>query len=46
MSNWEAFLVGAEPNKDLAVLKIKAPSNVISPIKVGTSDHLKVGHLS
>jgi len=43
MSNWEAEVVGIEPNKDLAVLRIKAPAKVISPIKVGTSDDLKVG---
>ena len=43
MSNWEAELVGAEPNKDLAVLKINAPSSVLTPIKVGTSNDLKVG---
>jgi len=43
MTNWEAEVLGAEPNKDLAVLKIKAPARVLSPIKVGDSDGLRVG---
>ena len=43
MSSWEAEVLGAEPNKDLAVLKIKAPARVLTPIKVGFSDDLKVG---
>lgn len=43
MSNWEAEILGAEPNKDLAVLRIKAPARVLSPIKVGDSQSLKVG---
>lgn len=43
MSSWDAELVGVEKNKDLAVLRIKAPSSVLSPIKVGNSSLLKVG---
>jgi len=43
MSSWDAQVIGIEPNKDLAVLKIQAPSKVISPIKVGNSSELKVG---
>ena len=43
MTNWEAEVLGQEPNKDLAVLRIKAPSRVLSPIKVGESDGLRVG---
>jgi S1-C subfamily serine protease len=43
MTNWEAEVLGAEPNKDLAVLKIKAPGRVLAPIKVGESDGLRVG---
>lgn len=43
MTSWEAEVIGSEPNKDLAVLKIKAPARVLTPIKVGESDGLKVG---
>ena len=43
MSSWDAELVGVEPNKDLAVLRIKAPSSILTPIKVGSSSVLKVG---
>lgn len=43
MSTWDAEIIGAEPNKDLAVIKIKAPARVLNPIKVGQSEGLKVG---
>ena len=43
MSSWDAELIGVEPNKDLAVLRIKAPASVLTPIKVGNSSVLKVG---
>lgn len=39
---FEAKLVGAEPSKDLAVLKIIPPEG-IDPIPIGTSHDLKVG---
>lgn len=42
-STWDAELVGAEPNKDLAILKIKAPASALTPIPVGSSHDLKVG---
>lgn len=42
-SNWVAELVGIEPNKDLAVLKINAEGKKLNPIKVGSSTKLKVG---
>ena len=42
-STWSASLVGYAPEKDLAVLKIDAPDNIIKPISVGTSDDLLVG---
>jgi len=40
---WNAELVGAAPDKDLAVLKIDAPKNALVPIDVGTSSQLRVG---
>jgi len=42
-STWRAQLVGAEPDKDLAVLKIDAPKNLLPPIPIGTSSDLQVG---
>jgi len=42
-STWEARLVGAAPEKDLAVLHIDAPKSVLSPIKRGHSGDLRVG---
>ena len=42
-SSWEAHLVGVEPDKDLAVLKIDAPPEQLPAIPVGQSENLKVG---
>jgi S1-C subfamily serine protease len=42
-STWKAKLVGVEPDKDLAVLKIEAPKELLRPIIVGTSFGLEVG---
>ncbi len=42
-SQWEASFVGAAEDKDLAVLKIDAPSARLKPIAVGTSSDLQVG---
>ncbi len=42
-STWDARLVGAAPDYDLAVLKIDAPAEKLRPIPVGTSFDLKVG---
>jgi S1-C subfamily serine protease len=42
-STWDAKLVGFEPDKDLAVLKIDTPKELLSPITVGTSSDLVVG---
>ncbi|MBP6398238.1 MAG: trypsin-like peptidase domain-containing protein, partial [Saprospiraceae bacterium] len=40
---YDAEIVGVAPEKDLAVLKIKAPASSLKPLPVGTSHDLKVG---
>ena len=42
-TSWDAEVVGIEPNKDIAVLKIKAPTDKLRPIPVGISSKLRVG---
>jgi S1-C subfamily serine protease len=42
-STWDAKLVGAAPEKDLAVLKIDAPAGKLTPLPLGSSETLKVG---
>ena len=42
-SAWQAQLVGVEPDKEIAVLKINAPKHLLPPIPVGTSNDLQVG---
>ncbi len=42
-SNWKATVVGTEPDRDLAVLRISAPPEKLPPILVGTSRGLQVG---
>jgi S1-C subfamily serine protease len=42
-STWDAKLVGAAPEKDLAVLKIAAPAAKLTPLPLGSSETLKVG---
>lgn len=42
-SGWSAKLVGAAPDKDLAVLKIDAPGTRLHPITLGQSKDLEVG---
>ena len=42
-SSWSAKLVGYEPNKDLAVLKIDAPTDRLRKIDIGSSSDLQVG---
>jgi S1-C subfamily serine protease len=42
-STWKAALVGAFPDRDLAVLRIDAPREKIKPLNVGTSKDLQVG---
>jgi S1-C subfamily serine protease len=45
-STWPATLVGAEPDKDLAVLRLNVPNSrlrQLAPIAVGESHNLRVG---
>jgi S1-C subfamily serine protease len=42
-SEWDARVVGAAPEKDLAVLKIRAPRERLTPLVTGTSRTLLVG---
>ncbi|KAH7288599.1 hypothetical protein KP509_31G033300 [Ceratopteris richardii] len=41
--SYDASLVGADKTKDLAVLKITAPTEYLRPVVVGQSSKLKVG---
>ncbi|KAI3726094.1 hypothetical protein L1987_65891 [Smallanthus sonchifolius] len=41
--NFEGTLVGADRSKDLAVLKVEAPADLLRPMKVGQSSFLRVG---
>lgn len=42
-SSFRAELVGAAPDRDLAVLRIKAPESKLSPIAMGSSRDVQVG---
>lgn len=42
-TTWDAALVGGAPEKDIAVLKIEAPTEGLIPIPVGSSERLRVG---
>ncbi len=42
-STWKAMVVGAAPDKDIAVLSISAPPEKLKPIVIGESANLKVG---
>ncbi|OVA09015.1 PDZ domain [Macleaya cordata] len=41
--NFEGKLIGADRDKDLAVLKVEASEDLLKPIKVGQSSALRVG---
>ncbi|CAI9283202.1 unnamed protein product [Lactuca saligna] len=41
--NFEAKLIGADRSKDLAVLQVEAPRDLLRPMKIGQSSFLKVG---
>lgn len=42
-STWKGVVVGTAPDRDIAVLKISAPSEKLRPIPVGESHDLRVG---
>lgn len=42
-STWKGVLVGAAPDKDIAVLQIAAPAAQLKPIPIGDSATLQVG---
>jgi S1-C subfamily serine protease len=42
-SVWKAQRVGVNPDKDIAVLKIDAPANLMPAIPIGQSSNLQVG---
>lgn len=42
-STWEAVVIGQAPDKDLALLKIDAPRELLNPIPLGDSSLLEVG---
>ncbi|MGB6364387.1 MAG: trypsin-like peptidase domain-containing protein, partial [Thermoanaerobaculia bacterium] len=42
-STWDAEIVGVAPQKDLAVLRIQAPTSRLFPIAIGSSRNLLVG---
>ncbi|CAI5514462.1 unnamed protein product [Closterium sp. Naga37s-1] len=44
--NLEGVLVGADRTKDLAVLKVSAPPNLLRPLPLGDSSSLRVGQRS
>ena len=42
-TTYDAEVVGVEPHKDLAVLRIDAPHSQLRPLPLGTSSDLAVG---
>jgi S1-C subfamily serine protease len=42
-STWQATVVGLAPDKDLALLRIDAPAELLSPLPLGDSSLLEVG---
>ena len=42
-SQWDAQVIGIAPEKDLAVLRIEAPAEVLFPLPTGDSSELEVG---
>ena len=45
-STYSAKLVGADPNSDLAVVKVNAPASELHPVQLADSTQVKVGQLA
>ncbi len=43
MNSYPARLMGIAPDKDLAILKVEVPENLLNPIRIGQSSDLEVG---
>lgn len=43
--SYQAKLIGADPNTDIALLKINAPKDFLVPVELGDSSRLMVGQL-
>jgi S1-C subfamily serine protease len=44
-TKWKAEVVGAAADRDLAVLRIRAPRDKLRPIRIGSSSDLRVGQM-
>ena len=42
-TSYEAEIVGTDPSTDLALLKVDAPEDELTPLEIGNSDEAKVG---
>lgn len=40
---YDASFIGADPENDVAVIRVKAPPDVLYPVALGDSSHLRVG---
>jgi S1-C subfamily serine protease len=40
---YDASFIGADPENDVAVIRVKAPADVLFPVAIGDSSHLRVG---
>jgi S1-C subfamily serine protease len=40
---YDASFIGADPDNDVAVIRVKAPPEILYPVALGDSSHLRVG---
>lgn len=40
---YDASFIGADPDNDVAVIRVKAPPEMLNPVALGESSHLRVG---
>jgi len=45
-ATYDAKVVGADPNADLAVVKVSAPANLLVPVTLGDTSEVKVGEIA